>query len=265
MRNRIDEKFSELKQISKKALITYVTAGDPELSVTPELVKVMIDAGADIVEIGIPYSDPIAEGPIIQAASARALKHKIRIDDIFNCVKEIRKEINNPLVLLVYFNCIFKYGIDRFLQACLETGVDGLIIPDLPYEEKQEIQQNLHDSDVYVITMVAPTSGDRIKKIVKDAKGFVYCVSSLGVTGERKEFHENLRTFVNEIRKYTDIPRAIGFGISTVGQVKELKEYCEGLIIGSAIVRRIGEASCSEEILKNVKGFVAELRQAMDE
>lgn len=265
MSNRIGRKFDELQQQNKKALITYITAGDPELSATPELVKAMEDGGADIIELGIPYSDPIAEGPVIQAASERALKNNIKIDDIFACVKEIRKNSEVPLIFLLYYNCIFKYGTEKFFEQCTHASVDGLIIPDLPFEEREDILEVLGTSNIEVITMVAPTSNNRIESMVKGAGGFIYCVSSLGVTGVRSDFHNDLSRFVSRIREYSNVPRAIGFGISTPKQVKELRNLAEGLIVGSAIVKKIGEAASKEEAVKSVKGFVAELRSALDE
>lgn len=264
MSNRIDRKFAELMEKNRKALITYITAGDPDLSVTPRLVKAMEDGGADIIELGIPYSDPIAEGPVIQAASARALKNKIRIDDIFACVKQIRKSTGIPLVFLLYYNCIFKYGKKKFFEECSKAGVDGLIIPDLPCEERDDINDILGVSDIEVITLIAPTSNNRIERVVKGARGFIYCVSSLGVTGIRAEFHKDLSNFISKIREYTGLPRAIGFGISTSEQVRELKNIAEGLIVGSAIVKKIGEAGSNEEAVESIRKYVAELREAMD-
>lgn len=264
MINRIDKKFMDLKQRGRKALITYITAGDPELCDTPKLVQAMEEGGADIIELGIPYSDPVAEGPVIQEASVRALANKIKIEDVFNCIKEIRLNTEIPLILLVYYNCIFKYGMDKFLNKCAENGIDGLIIPDLPYEEKDSIAESLGGRNIEVITMVAPTSNNRIENVSKNAKGFICCVSSLGVTGIREDFHSSLAEFVGEIGKHTDTPRAIGFGISTPEQVRKLKDLSEGLIVGSAIVKKIGEAASPETAVADVRSYVAELRIAMD-
>jgi len=265
MINRIDNKFEELKEKGRKALITYITAGDPDLSTTPKLVKAMEEAGADIIELGIPYSDPIAEGPVIQEAFVRALKNKIRIDDIFDCVEEIRRETQIPLIFLLYYNCIFKYGAEKFFKNCSKVGVDGLIIPDLPYEEREDIEQILQNYNIQVITLVAPTSNNRIEKVVNNAKGFIYCVSSLGVTGVRQEFHSNLSDFIARIKMHSNTPRAIGFGISTPEQVRELKGLTEGLIVGSAIVKRIGEAGSEEMALENVREYIEQLRHVLDE
>jgi len=262
--NRIDKKFQELKEAGKKALITFVTAGDPEPSATPRFVRAMEEAGADIIELGVPYSDPIAEGPVIQESSARALKYGIRLGDIFSYVSEIRKTSEIPILLLLYYNCIFKYGIERFFEECANVGVDGIIVPDLPVEERDDIKSASDSKGIPVITLIAPTSKERMERIVKEAKGFVYCVSSLGVTGMREGFHQNLAEFVSEIHKYTNTPRAIGFGISTPEQVKLIRNYSEGVIVGSAIVKRIGEAASVEEAEKRVKDFVGQLRKALD-
>ena len=260
MMNRIDGKFSALKTDGKKALITYVMAGDPDISTTKQLVLSMEEAGADIVELGIPYSDPIAEGPVIQAASERAMKNKIRIDDVFNCVKDIRKESQVPIVLLIYFNCIFKYGNERFFENCLEAGIDGVIIPDMPFEERYAFEDVASKNNIHIITLVAPTSANRIKKLVENAKGFVYCVSSLGVTGIRDEFDANISNFLDTVKEHTSIPRAIGFGISTPQHIAQLKSYSEGLIVGSAIVKRIGDADSKQHAIEQVKEFVQELK-----
>ncbi len=263
--SRIGSKFDELKKLNKKALITYVTAGDPTIDTTIRLVHEMESRGADIVELGIPFSDPVAEGPVIQAASERALKNKIRIADVYNAVKEIRKKSNVPIVFLLYYNCIFKYGAERFLEGCTDAGVDGLIIPDLPFEEKDEIDSLVSRYPVDLISMVAPTSKDRLEQVAKDAKGFLYCVSSLGVTGVRSSFNTDFTEMFKEIGKYSKIPSAIGFGISTPDHIRSLKGYCDGLIVGSAVVKRIEGSSSPDEAVKNVGDYVESLRAAMDE
>jgi len=263
--NRIDNRFKQLKEKNKKALITFVTAGDPNFDATLQFIETMEEAGADIIELGVPFSDPLAEGPVIQAASERALKNGTKIDNVFAIVSKAREKTEIPLILLIYFNCIFKYGVNNFFKKCRESGVDGIIVPDLPFEEKEEINETAQEFGITVITLLAPTSKERMERIAKEAKGFVYCVSSLGVTGVRETFHKNLAEFVNEIHKYTDIPRAIGFGISTSEQVREIGRFCEGVIVGSAIVKRIGEADSVDNAVDSVKRFVAELRKALDE
>lgn len=263
--HRIKERFDLLKKSGKKALITFITAGDPTLLTTRELIFEMEKRGADIIELGIPYSDPIAEGQVIQTANQRALQNDINIKMIINEVAKIRGEVSVPLVFLLYFNVIFKYGKEEFFKDCKDAGVDGVIIPDLPFEEKDELEDISKSYAVDIISLVAPTSRDRIKKIVEEARGFLYCVSSLGVTGVRKEFSTDFDDFFTIINKYCKIPKAIGFGISTSEQVKQLKGYADGLIVGSAIVKKVGESKSLEEAKKSVGDFVEELRKAMDE
>lgn len=262
--NRIDLKFMDLKKKNRKALITFVTAGDPAPEVTIKLVKEMEDRGADIVELGIPYSDPVAEGPVIQRANRRALKNRLRIKDIMKMTDEIRKNTSIPLLYLLYYNCILQYGPEAFFEDCVKSGVDGVIIPDLPYEEKWEIEDFADKYNVYIITLVSPTSNDRIRRIAKDAKGFLYCVSSLGVTGVRDGFGTDFDAFLSLINGVSGIPRAIGFGISGPEHVRQLKGYSDGLIVGSAIVRLIEESGSAEDAVKNVGRFVETLRKALD-
>lgn len=261
--NRIDNKFVELKEIDRKALITFVTAGDPDLATTIRLVLEMEKQGADIIELGIPYSDPIAEGPVIQKANERALSKGIRIIDIMNTVAEIRKVSQIPMLYLLYYNCILQYGIERFFTDCVNCGLDGLIIPDLPFEEQEEIQEIAEQMQIRIITLVSPTSRDRISKIAQSAKGFIYCVSSLGVTGVRSTFNTNFDEFMANINSVSSTPKAIGFGISTPEHIEALKDYAEGLIVGSAIVKKIGEAKNSDEAVNVVGAYVSELRKAL--
>lgn len=263
--NRIDEKFAELREKNRKALITFVTAGDPTLEATKNIIFEMEKKGADIIELGIPYSDPVAEGPVIQAANERALRNGIRIANIMSMVKDIRKETNIPLIYLLYFNCILQYGIAKFFKDCAQSGIDGLIIPDLPYEELDEIKDVANENGISIITLVSPTSRERMEKIVKNARGFLYCVSSLGVTGMRNEFSTDFKEFFSSIRKFSSVPAAIGFGIATQEHIRSLKQYSEGLIVGSAIVKQIEISSTIDEAVSNVGRFVMELRQAMDE
>jgi len=263
--SRIEQKFKELRERNRKALITFITAGDPTLEATIDIVKEMERKGADIIELGIPYSDPIAEGPVIQLANSRALKKGIKIKDIMDMVVKLRKEVKVPLLYLLYFNCILQYGPERFFADCAASGIDGVIIPDLPYEERSEIDDVAEKYLVDIITLVSPTSRNRIERIAKDAKGFLYCVSSLGVTGMRKEFSTDFDEFFSYINKVARIPKAIGFGISTPEHIRRLKKYGDGLIVGSAIVKRIEESSNPEEAVAEVGKFVQTLRCAMDE
>jgi tryptophan synthase alpha chain len=262
--SRIEGKFHELKAQNKKALITFVTAGDPTLGTTLRLVKEMEQKGADIIELGIPYSDPIAEGPVIQAANVRALKNGIRIKDVFDAVIEMRREVKVPLVFLLYFNCILQYGPDKFFLDCSLSGIDGVIIPDLPFEERDEIDEPAIKNNIDIITLVSPTSRDRIERITRNARGFLYCVSSLGVTGVRKDFTTDFNEFFSCINKFSNIPKAIGFGISTPEHILKLRGYCDGLIVGSSIVRKVGEGESEEDAVKSVREYVGELRRALD-
>lgn len=260
--NRIDKKLADLKQQGKKALITYLTCGDGGYDATETAVLEMEKAGADIIELGIPFSDPIAEGPVIQAASVRSLVGGTTIAGIFEMIKKLRKQTDVPLVLMLYLNSIFGFGTERFFDICNEIGIDGVIIPDMPYEEKDEIQPYADKHNIISISLITPTSKNRIEKIASSAKGFVYCVSSTGVTGMRSSFHTDFGKFISEIKKYTDIPCAIGFGISNAEQAHEIKEYCDGIIVGSAIVKIIAENP--DNCAKPVFDFTASLREGLD-
>ena len=262
--NRIDEKFIELKKLGKKALITFVTAGDPDMQTTKDIVKEMVLKGADIVELGVPFSDPVAEGPVIQAANARALSKGLKIREIMSAVGDLRREIKIPILYLLYFNSILQYGMVRFFEDCRASGVDGVIIPDLPYEERDEIEGAADVNGIIAITLVSPVSGDRIEMISRNAKGFLYCVSSLGVTGVRKVFNTDFKEFFSHIERATGIPKALGFGISSVKQVNTLKEYCDGIIVGSAIVKMMENNAKPASAVKSIGVFVQQLRNALD-
>ncbi|WP_127836652.1 tryptophan synthase subunit alpha [Clostridium prolinivorans] len=261
--NRIDLKFNDLKEKNEKALITFITAGDPDRNTTVDLVLAMEKAGADIIELGIPYSDPMADGIVIQESSQRALKAGIKIKDIMGIVKDIRKQSNIPILYLVYYNCIFKYGIENFIKECNECGIDGLIIPDLPLEEKGEIAQIACEYNVHIIPMVAPTSEERVKNVLKSGGGFVYCVSINGVTGARDNISTNLENYMNLVGQYSKIPRAIGFGVSSAKMAKEFAKYAEGVIVGSAIIKIIAETENKEDAVYKVENFVKELKNAI--
>ncbi|MCR4437061.1 MAG: tryptophan synthase subunit alpha [Clostridiales bacterium] len=263
--NRIDKKFEELKAQNKKALITFVTAGDPDLDTTILLIKEMESQGADIIELGIPYSDPIAEGPVIQSANARALKNGIKIKNVMEAVKRARESVKVPLIYLLYFNCILQYGPECFFSDCKESGIDGVIIPDLPFEERDEVQGCADGCGIHLISLVSPTSRERMGKIAKNARGFLYCVSSLGVTGMRDRFETDFDDFFRTINKYAHLPKALGFGISTAEHIRELKGYCDGLIVGSAVVKQVERSRDAGEAVINVGNFVKTLRKAMDE
>lgn len=259
MSNRIENMF----KANKKALITFVTAGDPDLNTTYELVLAMEKAGADLVELGVPYSDPVAEGAVIQAANARALKNDVKMDSLFALVLKLRKKTSIPLVFLLYVNSILQYGKERFFDSCKVNGLDGVIIPDLPFGESDEIYESAKAKDIKLIRLVTPASKERIEMIASKAEGFLYCVSSLGVTGVRSAFKTDFESFFESINKHKTAPAAIGFGISTPEQIKELKGYCDGVIVGSAIVKKIATANSSAEAIKNVYEFVKELKEAL--
>lgn len=264
MTDRIGEMFARQKQAGKKALITFVTAGDPDIATTEKLVLAMEQSGADLVELGVPFSDPVAEGPVIQAANIRALSNGLKIDGVFGAVERLREKTQIPLVFLMYINSIFNYGKDKFFQRCRETGVDGVIIPDLPYEEKDEVSAQAAENGVKPISLVAPTSHERIQKIAEQAEGFLYCVSSLGVTGTRSSFKTDFEAFFSLINQHTAAPTALGFGISSPEQARELKQYADGIIVGSAIVRLVGAAATPEEAVQHVADFTASLRKGLD-
>lgn len=264
MSSRITKKFNELRNKNEKALITYITGGDPNIDTTFNLVLAMEKAGADIVEIGIPYSDPTADGPVIERAAMRALKAGTNIESVFDMVAKLRVETEVPLVFLVYYNGIYKYGIEKFLNKCEEKGVDGLIIPDLPLEERKELNEMMKDYPIDLIALVAPTSEDRIKEIVSEAEGFIYCISSRGVTGKRDHFGADLSDFMKKVRRYTTTPLAIGFGISSREAVENLKGLCDGVIVGSAIVEKIEKGIPENDSVEQVFNFTSQLHKGLE-
>ncbi len=225
----------------KKSFIGFLTAGDPNLNKTEEYILSMAEAGADLIEIGIPFSDPVAEGKVIEGANMRALASNTTIEKIFKMIKKIRESIDTPLVFLTYLNPVFNYGYERFFNHCQQTGVDGIIIPDMPYEEQAELLNIAENNGVDVISLIAPTSEDRALEIAKKAKGFIYLVSSMGVTGVRNEIKTDLESIVAKIKTVTEIPVCVGFGISTPEQAEAIWKYGDGVIVGSAIVKIIEE------------------------
>lgn len=243
----------------RKCFIPFITAGDPNLDVTEQLIVAMADAGADIVELGIPFSDPVAEGEVIQAANIRALSAGTTTDKIFAMLAEVRKETNVPLVFLTYVNPIFTYGTEKFMANCQSVGLDGIIVPDVPYEEKAPLAELCRKYGVDLIPLVAPTSDERIKMIAKDAEGYVYIVSSLGVTGVRSDITTDIAAMTEKIRQATDVPAAVGFGIATPQQAREMAAISDGAIVGSAVVQIIGEhgKNCLEPVTDYVKQMAA--------
>lgn len=220
-----------------KAFIAFITCGDPDLGTTDAAVRAAVKNGADLIELGIPFSDPTAEGPVIQGANLRALSGGITTDKIFAFVKDLRCDVKVPMVFMTYANVIFSYGAERFIAACKDIGIDGLILPDLPFEEKEEFRPICHKYGVDLVSLIAPTSQNRIAMIAKEAEGFLYIVSSLGVTGTRSEIKTDLVSIVKVVRENTDVPCAIGFGISTPEQAKKMASISDGAIVGSAIIK----------------------------
>lgn len=223
----------------KKAFIPFITCGDPDLETTKAVVRSMAQNGADLIELGIPFSDPTAEGPVIQGANIRALAGGVTTDAIFSMVRELRSDVEVPMVFMTYANVVFSYGADRFIATCRDVGIDGLILPDLPYEEKEEFLPYCKEYGVDLVSLIAPTSRNRIAMIAKEADGFIYIVSSLGVTGVRNEISTDIGSIVKTVRENTDVPCAVGFGISTPEQAKKMAEVSDGVIVGSAIVKLI--------------------------
>lgn len=246
-----------------KAFIGFITAGDPNLETTEKIMIKMAQAGCDLIEIGIPFSDPIAEGPVIQNANIRALKNNVTTDDVFQMTKRLSSQIDIPMVFMTYLNVLFKYGYDRFLHNAKESGVCAVIIPDLPYEEKGELQSVAVNYGIDVVSLIAPTSDERIKMVAEDARGFVYEVSSLGVTGIRSEIKTDLESLTKAVKAATDIPVAIGFGINTPKQAEKYSKIADGVIVGSAIVKIIEKygVEAPDEVYKYVKSMKDAIRE----
>ena len=244
-----------------KAFIPFITGGDPDLDTTRELILAMQEAGASLIEIGVPFSDPIAEGPVIQAADDRALAGGCTTDRLFDMIVSVQEEIRIPMVFMTYINPVFSYGQEKFLDRCVECGISGLIVPDLPYEEKGEILDSCHRHGIELVSMIAPTSEERIRTIAGEAEGFLYCVSSLGVTGVRQSITTDIGSMIRMAREVTDIPCCVGFGISTPEQAKEMAGKSDGAIVGSAIVKIIAEQGRDSK--KYVYDYVKEMAEAV--
>jgi tryptophan synthase alpha chain len=245
----------------KKAFIGFLTGGDPCPERTESFIHEMIEGGADLIEIGIPFSDPIAEGPVIQAANLRALSAGTTVDRLFKIAGNVSKTVETPLVFLTYLNPVFHYGYEAFFDGCREAGVDGVIIPDLPFEEQPEAKVIAAARGVDVISLVAPTSADRILHIAREASGFLYVVSSLGVTGMRSQITTDLGAMIKTIRQATDLPAAVGFGINTPEQARAIAAVADGVIVGSAIVRIIEEHG--EDAGSHIRRYVEEMKRAL--
>ncbi len=256
MNKRISEAFA-----NGKAFIPFITCGDPSLEVTEKIVYACEEAGADLIELGIPFSDPTAEGPVIQGANVRALAGGVTTDKIFHMVERIRKNTGIPMVFMTYANVVFSYGIERFVSRAAELGMDGLILPDVPLEEKEEFDGVCKAYGLDLIPLIAPTSHERIARIAREASGFVYCVSSLGVTGVRSRITTDVGAMVELVKKEREIPCAIGFGISTPGQAKAMAALADGVIVGSAIVKLCG--TYGTDCVEHVKEYVKEMKNAI--
>ncbi len=244
-----------------KAFIAFITCGDPDLETTIEVVKEAVANGADLIELGIPFSDPTAEGPTIQGANLRALTGGVTTDKIFDMVKVLRKDVSIPMVFMTYANVVFSYGAERFIKTCSEIGIGGLILPDLPYEEKEEFHPVCLKYGVDLVSLIAPTSENRIAQIARDAEGFIYVVSSLGVTGTRSEIKTDLESIIAAIRENSKVPCAIGFGISKPEQAKKMSDISDGAIVGSAIIKIIEKYG--KESPKYVGEYVKSMKEAM--
>lgn len=256
--SRIAEAFQ-----NGKAFIPFITCGDPDLETTGAIVRALEKNGADLIELGIPFSDPTAEGPVIQGANIRALAGGVTTDRIFDFVRELRREVKVPMVFMTYANVVFSYGTERFVQTCARIGMDGLILPDVPFEEKEEFDSVCRKYGLDLISLIAPTSHDRIAMIAREARGFVYVVSSLGVTGVRSEITTDIGEMVRLVRAQTDIPCAVGFGVSNPQQAKTMAAVSDGVIVGSAIVKLV--AQYGKDAPDQVGAFVKEMKEAIME
>ncbi|MFC4768940.1 tryptophan synthase subunit alpha [Effusibacillus consociatus] len=271
--SRIESVFERLKAKGETAFIPFITVGDPNLEWTERIVSDLEKAGADIIELGIPYSDPLADGPVIQEAALRSLNQGTKITDAFELVRNLRQSgVQVPLILFTYVNPVIQWGVDNFFASAKEVGADGVIIPDLPYEESEEARLAAAKYEVDLIPLIAPTSRQRIERIAKDATGFVYCVSSLGVTGMRNQLSAELPEFVGSVRAATSLPIAVGFGVSTPEQAEQIRGFADGVIVGSAIVRRVqpladsvaaGDQTQINQAYEDLLQFVSALKEPL--
>jgi tryptophan synthase alpha chain len=257
---RIKNKFAELAAKNQKGFIPFITAGDPNLQQTRELIRLLAKLDATVIELGVPFSDPMADGVVIQLASERALKQNFGIEEIFALVKDLRTQINTPIILFSYFNPLLQYGLEKLCYDAKSAGVDGFLVTDLVPEEAEEFSNLLRTYDLDMIFLVAPTSGDdRLKMVAERASGFIYAVSRTGVTGTQSSTSSSAEVLVNRIKKFSDLPIAVGFGISTSEQVSETWEYADAAVVGSAIVREIAKYGESEELVKRIEEFTTNL------
>ena len=260
--NRIEARLYELKAQNKKAFITYMTAGLPTIEKSADIIKAQYEAGIDIIELGVPFSDPVADGPVIQAASYKAIMAGVNLKKVFELVKEVRKDCEVPIVFMMYYNTILYYGVDAFIKKCIEVGVDGLIVPDLPLEETFEIKASIdaNEGAPILIPLVSPVSKERIPKILENARGFVYCVSSMGVTGQNADFHKNVSDYLKEVKAVSKIPVMMGFGIRMPKDIEVFKDIIDGCIVGSHFISLMEKNNYDLAAIKEyVSSFKAEL------
>lgn len=253
MENRIDKRLNSIKAEGKKAFITYMTAGLPDMDKTKEIIKAQEEAGIDIIELGIPFSDPVADGPVIQNASYKAICQGVTLSKVFDMMVELRKECEVPIVFMMYYNTILHYGLDEFANKCKDTGVDGLIVPDLPFEEQKPLADALKNAGdaTYLLQLVSPVSKDRIPMILENARGFVYCVSSMGVTGQDKSFYSHVENYLKEVHDISKIPTMMGFGIKEAKDVEQYRDVIDGAIVGSHFIKLMEENNYDIATIKN--------------
>lgn len=262
--NRIEKRLEELKKEDRKAFITYMTAGLPDMKGTEEIIKVQAEAGIDIIELGIPFSDPTADGPVIQDASYRSIQKGTNLKKVFELMHNVRKDCEVPIVFMMYYNTILYYGVDNFIKKCIECGVDGLIIPDLPFEETFEIKEVIdkYENSPVLIPLVSPVSKDRIPMLLEDARGFVYCVSSMGVTGQNADFYDGIKEYLKSVKSVSKIPVMMGFGIRTASDVEAYKETIDGCIVGTHFIKLMEENNYDSNSIKEyITNFKAELNK----
>lgn len=260
MENRIDKRLNELKGEGKKAFTTYMTAGLPDMDTTIEIIKAQYEAGIDIIELGVPFSDPVADGPVIQNASYKAICNGVSLEKVFDMVEELRSDCEVPIVFMMYYNTILNYGLDNFAKKCQNVGIDGLIVPDLPFEEQKPLALALDacDNATYLLQLVSPVSKDRINMILENARGYVYCVSSMGVTGQDKAFYANVENYLKEVKAVSKIPIMMGFGIRTAKDVENYKDIIDGAIVGSYFIKYMESNNYD---LEKIKEYVSTFKK----
>lgn len=262
MANRIEERLKQLQEKKEKAFITYMTAGLPDMEGTKEIIRAQEEAGTDIIELGIPFSDPIADGPVIQQASYESIQQGTNLKKVFAMVEELRKDCQVPLVFMMYYNTVFYYGLEAFAKKCADCGVDGLIIPDLPFEEQGELQEALDKTEgaPLLLQLVSPVSKDRIPMLLENARGFVYCVSSMGVTGQAADFHKNVASYLQQVKSVSKIPVMMGFGIRQAADVEKFRDYIDGAIVGSHFIKLMKECDYDKAVIQEyIRTFKKEM------